>query len=233
MATHRAAGWISGLALVASGALMCAASVQRWAGACTWGQRDATTCLSRQDHLYDFIAPAAPWAPVGAAAMLAGWSLLLLALAFLPLPQAVSRRRPGFATVAATLATVLALTNVAVATLRSAAAGVAVDPVAGDTARVAWVLLPPALLIGLAVATRGWARAGVVSLVLASPLVAGFTYAVGSYDARPWWEAVSGLLTMVAGASVAGAAVGNRRPTPVDDPTAVASSPTTLADLVT
>ena len=98
MATHRAAGWISGLALVASGALMCAASVQRWAGACTWGQRDATTCLSRQDHLYDFIAPAAPWAPVGAAAMLAGWSLLLLALAFLPLPQAVSRRRPGFAT---------------------------------------------------------------------------------------------------------------------------------------
>jgi hypothetical protein len=38
-----------------------------------------------------------------------------------------------------------------------------------------------------------------VLLILASPLVAFFTYAIGPFDARPWWEAVSGLLTCAAG----------------------------------
>jgi hypothetical protein len=51
-----------------------------------------------------------------------------------------------------------------------------------------------------AVAARGWAAtAAAVSLFLASPLVAAFTYAIGPYDARPWWEAISGVLTATAG----------------------------------
>ncbi|MCB0906698.1 MAG: hypothetical protein KDB63_06220 [Nocardioidaceae bacterium] len=227
MATHPMVAWMTGLALGVSGTLMLAASAQRWAGACAWGDGDAATCLVRQDHLYDFIAPTAPWHPVGAAATLAAWSMLALALAVLALPQALLGRRPGFVTLAATLATVLTVTNAGVATLRSSAAGVVVPPLAGGATLLAWVLLPPALFIGLAVAAQGSARAAALSLVMASPLVAGFTYAVGSYDARPWWEAVSGLLTVVAGGVLTAGAVRGHPPTIAADEPAVMSSPNT------
>ena len=30
------------------------------------------------------------------------------------------------------------------------------------------------------------------------PIVAYFSYAIGSYDTRPWWEAISGAITAVA-----------------------------------
>ena len=79
----------------ASGALMYTASWQRWAGACRWGDAESNRCLSRQDHLYDFVAPTGPWEPVGDAAQLAGWSLLFLAFAFDLLPWALTGRRPG------------------------------------------------------------------------------------------------------------------------------------------
>ena len=62
---------------------------------------------------------------------------------------------------------------------------------------------------------------------MASPLVAGFTYAVGSYDARPWWEAVSGLLTVVAGGVLTAGAVRGHPPTIAADEPAVMSSPNT------
>ena len=113
----------AGVLLAASGALMYAASWQRWAGACPWGDVEGALCTSRQDHLYDFVAPTAPWEPVGDAAQLAGWSLLVLALAFVLLPWALTGRRPGAVSAAALVGAVLALGAVGVATLRSGLAG--------------------------------------------------------------------------------------------------------------
>lgn len=188
-----------GTLLGASGALMYAASWQRWAIACPWGDVDGRLCSSRQDHLYDFVAPTAPWQPVGAAAQLAGWSLLVLALAFVLLPWALTGRRPGVFSAAALVCAVLALGAVGVATLHSGLAGIVVDPISDDLALFVWVWVPPVLLVRFAVAARGWTLAAAVCLVLATPLVAAFSYAVGPYDARPWWEGISGLLTATAG----------------------------------
>ena len=74
-----------------------------------------------------------------------------------------------------------------------------------------WLLVPPVLLVRFAVAARGWALAAAVWLVLATPLVAAFSYAVGPYDAQPWWEAISGLLTATAGLCLLGAAAFSSR----------------------
>ena len=183
-----------------SGALMYAASWQRWAGACPWGVSEGGACDVVQDHLYDFVPPGNPWEPVGDAAQLAGWSLLVLAPAFVLLPWALTGRRPGIFSAAAVVAATLGLVSVGVATLRSGQAGSVVDPFAGDVAMLLWALTPPILLVTWAVAARGWAaRAAAASLFLAAPLVAAFSYAVGPYDARPWWEAISGVLTATAG----------------------------------
>ena len=195
-----------GLLLGVSGALMYAASWQRWAGACPWGDVEGTLCTSRQDHLYDFVVPTEPWAPVGDAAQLAGWSLLVLALAFVLMPWALTGRRPGAASAAALVGAVLALGEVGIATLRSGLADSVVDPISHDLALYVWIFVPPALLVRFAVAARGWTLAAAVWLVLATPLVAAFSYAVGPYDAQPWWEAISGLLTGTAGLCLLGAA---------------------------
>ena len=93
------------------------------------------------------------------------------------------------------LLTVLAVVAVGVATLRSGLAGEVVRPGADDLVMWLWFLVPPVLFGRLAVLSPGWAaRAAAVLLVLASPLVAGFTYAIGPFDAQPWWEAISGVL---------------------------------------
>ena len=93
-----------------------------------------------------------------------------------------------------------------------------------------WLLVPPVLLVRFAVASRGWPLAAAVWLVLATPLVAAFTYAVGPYDARPWWEAISAVLTVIAGLCLLGAAAFSSRsrsaegdvtdtsPTPASEP---------------
>ena len=200
-----------GVLLAASGALMYAASWQRWAGACPWGDVDGALCTIRQDHLYDFVAPTAPWEPVGDAAQLAGWSLLVLALAYVLLPWALTGRRPGVVSAAALVGAVLALGAVGVATLRSGLAGSVVPPISNDLALYVWIFVPPALLVRFAVAARGWTLAATIWLVLATPLVAAFSYAVGPYDAQPWWEAISGLLTATAGLCLLGAAVFSSR----------------------
>ncbi len=192
--------------LAASGALMYTASWQRWAGACPWGDVDSKLCSTRQDHLYDFVAPTAPWEPVGDAAQLAGWSLLVLALAYVLLPwaPALTGRRPGVVSAAALVGAVLALGAVGVATLRSGLAGSVVHPISNDLALYVWIFVPPALLVRFAVAARGWPLAATIWLVLATPLVAAFSYALGPYDAQPWWEAISGLLTATAGLCLLG-----------------------------
>lgn len=85
------------------------------------------------------------------------------------------------------------------------AAGVA--PAAGDLALSLWLWVPPVLLIRFAVAAaRGWPMAAGIWLVFATPIAAAFSYSVGPYDAQPWWEALSGVLTVAAGLSLLGAA---------------------------
>ena len=134
----------AGLLLVTSGALMYAASWQRWAGVCPWGDDDGARCSVRQDHRYDFVAPSAPWEPVGEAAQLAGWSLLVLALAFALLPWALTGRRPRVASAVALVGAVLALGDsgrrhppLRIRRQRRPA-GRAVDP-----ALFVWLSLPP------------------------------------------------------------------------------------------
>ena len=39
---------------------------------------------------------------------------------------------------------------------------------------------------------RGWPLAAAIALILAAPLVAAVSYAIGPFDAQPWWEAVPG-----------------------------------------
>lgn len=197
----------AGLLLVASGALMYAASWQRWGGACGWGQVDGARCSPLQDHRYDFVAPSAPWEPVGDAAQLAGWSLLVLAGAYLLLPWALTGRRPGVVAAAALLGSVVAVAAVGLATLRSGLAGSIVPPVASGLTTYVWVLVPTGLLIRFAVDSRGWRPASATFLVLATPFVAAISYAVGPYDAQPWWEAISGALTAVGGLCLLAAAL--------------------------
>lgn len=202
---------ITGALLAGSGALMGAASWQRWAGVCGWGELDSAGCLERQDHLYDVLSPAAPWEPVGVAAELAGASLLVLAAALVLLPWALTGRRPGHVSALAVAGAAVAATAIGVATLRSGIAGEVVEPIGGDVVFWVWLLLTPALLVHLAVLARAWRRAAAVLLVLAAPLVAWFSYALGPYDARPWWEGVSGLLVVAAGVCVVGAVPAGRR----------------------
>jgi hypothetical protein len=202
----------AGLLLGASGALMYAGSWQRWAGDCPWGVVEGGSCDVMQDHLYDFVAPSAPWEPVGDAAQLAGWSLLLLGLVLVLLPWALTGRRPGIYSAVALVAAVLAQIAVGVATLRSGIAGSVVSPVGGVLTIVVWYFVPPALVVRFAFASRGgWAVAAAVWLFFASPFVAGFSYAVGPYDTRPWWEAISGVLAATAGLCLLMAAAFGRR----------------------
>lgn len=207
---------VVGVLLGASGALLYAASAERWS--CAGGR-----CEYLEDHRYDFLPPADPWEPVGQAAQLAGWSLLVLAVAVLLLPWALTGRRPGIPTAVAVVAAAPAVGAVGLATLRSGMTGSVVEPLGGATAAVLWSLVLPILLVRFALAARGWPLAASLLLIVATPLVAAFSYAVGSYDARPWWEGVSGLLTLAAGACLlVAAALGGRAPGRADAlPTAV------------
>ncbi|MGB7981242.1 MAG: hypothetical protein WCF36_10695 [Candidatus Nanopelagicales bacterium] len=190
-----------------SGALMYAASWQRWAGACAWGQSEGGGCDQVQDHRYDFLPPIDPWEPVGSAAQLAGWSLIVLALIFALLPWALTGEQPSPIAATAVVGSALAMVAVGVAAIRSGATGVVVDPVGSTVALYGWLLVPPVLLSWWTVTARGWAAgAGGVLLFLATPFVAAFSYAVGPYDSQPWWEAISGLLTATAGVCLLGAA---------------------------
>ena len=156
---------------------------------------------------------------MGAAAQLAGWSLLVLALAFVFLPWALTGRRAGVFAATALVGAVLALGDVGFAVLRSGLAGDVVDPVSGGLAGGVWAVVPLALLIRFAIDAHGWTLAAVVCLFLASPLVAIF-YAIGPYDTRPWYEGISGALTAAAGLFLLLSAAFNRqlrgRPAPLD-----------------
>lgn len=195
--------------LVASGTLLCAASWQRWAGACVRDDVVVPCSELRQDHLYDFLLPSEPWEPVGTAAQLAGVSVVLAALALPGLLIALpAGRRTGPVTVLAVVVAVLAALDVGTATLRSGLDRAAVAPLTDDLALSLWLLVPFGLLVRLGVAAflnpgpRVRAIGAVVLLALGSPLVAAFSYAIGPYDAAPWWEAVMGVFTAAGGLCV-------------------------------
>lgn len=208
--THRGPRTGAGLLLVAAGGLMTAASGQRWGADCPWGSGDSGPCLERQDHRFDFLAPTTGWEPVGHAAELAGVSLVVLALGLALLPWAATGRPPGRVARVVLTGAVLAQVAVGVATLLSGIGGEVVRPVTAALAVYLWLLWPPALAVRFAIGARGWARAACVLLFLSAPLVAAVSYAVGVYDTRPWWEAVSGVLTVGAGLCLLVAAVADR-----------------------
>ena len=194
--------WVATM-VMASGGLLYAASWQRWAGACPWSGDQATeACGTRMDHRYGFLPPWEPWTPVGMAAELAGASLLLLALALFAWPPAWAEPKPGPVGTVALLAAVLIVADVGLATLRSGLAGAVVSPVAPDAVIWLWLFVPPLLFVYLWAVSGGWASGAAALLILASPLVASGSYAIGPWDAAPWWEAISGLLTCAAGLCV-------------------------------
>ncbi len=174
--------WV-GVLLAGSGVLMVAASSQRWGGVCSLasavGGELTDACALRTDHDFEFLPPVDPWLPVGSSAQLAGWSLVVLAVALVLLPWALTGRRPGHVTAVALAAAGLAALAMGVATIRSGASGVVVAPVLGAVTLQVWLLLPPAVLVVLAVGARGWARASAILLVLASPLVAALLLRTG------------------------------------------------------
>ncbi len=206
--------WV-GLVLGGAGALMFAASWQRWT---RWCLSDTgvplTGCAGREDPLYAFLPPAEPWVPVGSSAELGGASLLVLALVVPLLPWALTGRRPGAFSAVALVAAELGLVAVGVATLQSGLAGEVVEPWLGGWSTWAWLLVLPSLLVRFSIGSAGWARAASVALVLSTPLVAAFSYAVGDYDERPWWEAVSGALMATAGLCLLAAAAWPARTRP-------------------
>jgi hypothetical protein len=208
---------LTGLALVAAGVLLWVASSQRWSGFCPWGGDPGTrACDLRQDHRYDFLLPADPWIPVGSSAELGGAALLVVAAALLPATWALRGRRPGLLLTAMAAACVLAYASIGLATLRSGLTGQVVEPGSPGLAFAGWLLAPTVLLGTLVVLARGWARAAAVLLILGSPMVAMVSYAIGSFDAAPWWEATMGVLLGGAGTCLVVAAV--LRSTPSTDP---------------
>ena len=164
--------------LVAAGALMWAASWQRWAGACAWAQDEGGACLRRQDHLYDFIAPRLPGNLSATRPSWPGppcWSRLSPSRSCLGTDRPPSRdlhgggaprrgARPGLGG------------------RRHALVGTERRRGSSDRCRPGRVPLAPvaaALLVRFAIPAHGWARWACILLVLAGPLVASLSYAVG------------------------------------------------------
>lgn len=202
------------LLLLGAGGLLHAASWQRWAEACpVLSPRDPAACDLVQSHLYDFLVVGEPWAPVGNAAELAGIALLLVAAALLLVPWTLDARAslPTVGGLVALLTvSAIAYADAGLGALRSGLAGSVVEAPLGGPWGALWILVPAPALVWLAVSAARWVRAAAVLLALASPMVMFFTYALGPYDAAPWYEAICGDLTALAGVCLLVAAVRGR-----------------------
>ena len=179
----------AGTLLGTSGALMYAASWQRWAERLPVGRRRergvhrapgpslrlrGAVCpvgAPRRRRAAGWVVPAGPCGRVRAAAVGPDW------------PSA-----PVSSSAAALVGAVLGSAAVGVATLRSGIAASVVPPASGGLALYLWLWVPPVLLVRFAVAARGWALAAAVGLILGTPFVAAFLYSIGPYDAQPSWE---------------------------------------------
>jgi hypothetical protein len=217
--------WLMRGAVAASialaGALWVAAAAQRWWPVCKRGDFDAVACLELQDHLYDYVAPTAPWAPVGSAAQLAGVAMALLALGVTLLPWLWLPRRPLVCLAVAVPA--LAVLLIGGLTWSAGLSHEALDIGVVPTLLVWSFGLPIAL--GMAAATSRddhtlqrttrW-RVGITVLIgMATPLaelvLAPMLVGYRSHDSTPWTEAVTGLLLVTAGCAVWPATSGPRR----------------------
>lgn len=76
--------------------------------------------------------------------------------------------------------------------LRSGLTGSVVEPIFGEVTLYVWFYVPFGVLVRFAFGARGLTLAAALCLILANPLVATFSYYNGSFDARPWYEAISG-----------------------------------------
>ena len=140
----------------------------------------AEACEVREDHLYDFCLPWNPGSQRAAPPSWPGLSLLVLAVALALLPWALTARRPGRYSAVALIASELALVAVALATLRSGLSGEVVAPPLGNWTVAVWLFVPPILVSRWALDAYGWALAAAVVLVFSMPIVAAFSYAIGS-----------------------------------------------------
>lgn len=212
--TTRIVRALTAVLLLGAGALLHAASWQRWAEACpVLSPRDPAACDAVQSHLHDFLVVGEPWAPVGNAAELAGIALLLVAAALLLVPWTLDGRASlptagGLGVLFVVSA--IAYADAGLGALRSGLAGAVVEPPLGGPWGALWILVPAPALVWLAVRAARWVRASAVLLALASPMVMFFTYALGPYDAAPWHEAICGDLTALAGLCLLVAAVRGR-----------------------
>jgi hypothetical protein len=113
---------------------------------------DAEACVKLQDHLYDYVAPSAPWVPVGDSARVAGIALALLSLGLTLLPWLWVPRRPLVCLTAAVPA--LAVLLIGVLTWNAGLSGETAAVSGVVPAFLVWTLgLPVAL--ALAASTRG------------------------------------------------------------------------------
>jgi hypothetical protein len=183
--------------LAGSGLLLIAASRARWWPDCRFQDFDTPACLERQDHLYDFLPPADPWAQAGDSATLAGASLVLLAVAFAVLPTLLVGSLPRTLTWGVGAALSLGVLAGAAATALSGWQDHVVAGPASGGALVLWALGWPMSMVILWVMAadasprRGpWWRVAVVALVAAAsplghvflgPVVVGYA----SHDTTP------------------------------------------------
>lgn len=207
-----------GVASVAAGALVIAASWVRWGDSCAPGF-DSSACVNAQDHRSDILATGNPWEPIGNSAVLAGLGYVLLgvglALVFAALPS------PAWARV---LQAMLAgsVLGVGAITLLSLPAG---ESIGFEWAGLPWlmspILLPTVLVEGFMegrpdAVMPPWAwGAWAGMLILAHPIVEYVLTAVvvgyDPFDSTPWEGMISGGAFVGAGLIVLSCVVVRRR----------------------
>jgi hypothetical protein len=215
-------GAVSALISLA-GALSVAAAAQRWWPACKRGDFDAVACIKAQDHLYDYVAPTAPWVPVGDAALLAGVAMTLLAIGVTLLPWLWLPRRPLVCLAVAVPALAVLLVG---GLTWSAGLSHEIPAVEIVPAILAWSFGLPLVLAAAAATSRDdhtaqwttrWRVVVSVLIAIATPLgevmFAPILIGYLSHDSTPWTGAVTGALLVTAGCAVWPATSGPRRPT--------------------
>lgn len=203
------------IALIVSGVCAILADWQRWWPACAGRHRfDSHECLLLQDHLYDFAFPSSPWVPIGQSALFMGLSYALLGLAalfvFRVALASVWMLVPGAAAAAS-------FGVVAANSFASGAAGRPVEVSGSGLAHLFVIALWPLMLMILALGAfalaahpdhrRWWTVATATALLaISSPVALYFTSSFltfyASHDTSPWYEAVGGLLTLLAGVAI-------------------------------
>jgi len=195
-----------------AGALWVAAAAQRWWPACKRGDFDTVGCLKLQDHLYDYVAPTAPWVPVGNAAQLAGVAMALLAVGVTLLPWLWVPSRPLVCLAVAVPA--LAVLLIGGSTWNAGLSHEALTVGLVPTILVWSFGLPIALVVAATTSRDGhtaqrttrWRVVITVLIAMATPLAevmfAPMLVGYMSHDSTPWTGAVTGALLVTAGCAV-------------------------------